>query len=408
VIKKQAFFLLLSPLLLCLFGAQPASAALNCRDFFSEAASSGPLKIGDFSNDPVWVQFDQGYQNSSRTTINANRSTFLSADDRGHTYIELLKAAGLRLTTTELSVPSAKQVIAQYYKDMNQAIAAGIVTRDEILIPGRVFEDATGRKFGIPFGDPIPAGAAPARSAILTNPQYVSFIREGLFPMGGDDSAGGGFFHSMAEHDLEHIAAFRNNPRYGASVRRGISKLDPDHTVFTPVLNQRLLYFTEFLNFVPNSHRSTFRSSLPTDLLAPLDQRNLAHITSHLAQMPIAELTQLQRKLSSQFYAVIENDGGSCNDLSFSEHYHQSSAVSLLLWLKVQSDSSLATNNPSVIADKTARYILAADISGHVSPDDWIDDLVSEHMDRNSKLYKYLCESGVWENSTDVFRSFCL
>ena len=177
------------------------------------------------------------------------------------------------------------------------------------------------------------------------------------------------------------------------------SNLNPSELYF-----KRLLYYSEFLNGMPKESREPFLSLLPDPVRQGVATASEAQMRAILEGMDDASIVALKDKLLEHYPSLIRDYGGSANDLPFRYGPHE--RIGYIFLNSLRSQVRQSGNNATALRSSLSPLIVLGYRSSFVSPETMAQS-EKPQIDRDSALFKYLCEEGIW-SAQDIFLAFCL
>ena len=257
----------------------------------------------------------------------------------------------------------------------------------------------------------------------------------------------------MAEHDLAHTAGFIASPRYMAAVRRAFARVGEKAASnprvaaalesFDSVYSLRLYYAIEVFCEVPPRHHQLLQELVEIPIpdlggtqrgpptLVTKDEVEAFLIDKLRNDGPIA-CTRYLSNLYWHFHLIVDALGGESRDLlNRRRKFHRDGkqlgsfydAVSSLGGSKFQRNSlfSIFLNANRALENKRSTHddferalrdihsILIGCLIGtaQLTPEDWVLQSAEEEIDTNSPLYRYIHDTGLFNENHLLWQAIC-
>jgi hypothetical protein len=350
-----------------------------------------------------WSKYSYVYALQTTLSMNAHRGQYRQALAQDDEYMLFLQNAGMSFGPGLIRAPSIARIFAYYDSQMKSLVERGVVSPDDVLEPVRLYRDGADQLIGLKFGSVVPDGYRVEKDSVLTTKEFMSLIARGQFPIGEPGtSAGVGLRHSMADHDLAHLAAFAAHPEYMAAFRKTLRAAGKD--MYSPAQEERLSVATEFLNRLPKENAKAFASLLPEPARAIVAGADVAEMTAVLQALPPGDLVALRGKLLEAHPRLVRHYGGSSNDFAIRSTSHAGHDATLLTPLRAGLERARTREH---LAYALARYVVGTYQSSQVEPRQWLEQAAAEKVDRRTRLYKYACGLGLWSSASPMSRAYC-
>jgi hypothetical protein len=245
-------------------------------------------------------------------------------------------------------------------------------------------------------------------------------LGSGFFPMGSDER--GDTNQCLAQHDLAHCCAFISRPEYMKAIRQTFQKirnsnnpnLHRDLENFDSMYSVRLYYMIEV--FVEISDHQKLERLLNFSITEEL---NLGSIIEHLKKIDEEGCLYFYlHTLYAAFPSFSNALGGETRDIinrvrkfyrPNGKQQHVSKFHGSSLWYMYQHVLSLLKNVRKCHQDyeksiiEHAKFIGALIGTSQLSIEDWVVESGKYEMDTNSKLYKYICLSGIFDECSLLY-----
>ena len=190
---------------------------------------------------------------------------------------------------------------------------------------------------------------------------------------------------------------------------------------FNSVYSLKIYYMIEIFTIIPESAKSTLQKLLQMDIDKPVLIDNIVHQLEEKARQP-AEFYRYLFQIYKHFNELVNPIGGESRDvLNRVRKFNRASRLGTFYhsdtYLNSKFDGSslysLYLNGCAALENKRsthpdfyesirqihAPFIGALIGTSQLTIDDWVSQSVEELPDKNSKLYQYLCKSGLWNDS---------
>jgi len=391
-----------------------------------------------YANGFTWESFYEQQNQAHAENFFGNLTILRKAKLLGDPYVAQLERFGMDVV--QRKPYDFRQAIATVQSDLHALVESGRWTSDDLISPAKAFRVHDEVRF-LQFGDEIPADAQPLN--LLSPIVFVDMLSQGYFPIG--EPIREATNQTLAEHDLAHLCGFLSNPLYmscvrdafrqvatkvhdrrgpqtGARLRRALEHFDSLYSL-------RLYYLIEVFSEVRADKRTRLQQllgrALPLDMtFAEIRPRVHAHLQT-LKRDPVLLYDYLDA-LYSEFYTIVNPLGGESRDIfnrrrkfqrgerlgsvydRFSKFTSKFDGNSI--WSLYQNACAALENVRSTHAnyDETLESVHLPLIGALIGTSqltigDWVLQAVQELPDKESPLYKYLNESGLWE-PTDLLR----
>ncbi len=271
----------------------------------------------------AWKWYAERFQATALENVNRNLGHYLRAKAEGDRHVAVLEELDFRFEPV-VKVPPLESLLARYNARLDALIAAGTVRAEEVLRPARAFKGLTGRILHVPFGEPIPEEAVPVDDT-LSNGDFGDMVAAGYFPMGPHLNLLQAKPLTVFEHDLGHLTAFLEHPRFMAAVRRTYARVRRDGLPEelrrqarrnTNRFDSRMYDILELFAAVPAAKRGRLLAALGlprawNGRIGPM----VGEVRSFLNDLDSEELKGLLEALRREYPALLERFGGTVNDV---------------------------------------------------------------------------------------------
>lgn len=311
----------------------------------------------------------------------------------------------------------------------------------DVLLPAKAFEvKAEGRTkiIFVPFGGEVPEGARELN--LLPPGVFVEMLSRGYFPIGAPIREHTN--QTLCEHDIAHIAGFIDSPRYMRAVRQafqrvGVMMQDNPRIVqalqnFDSLYSLRLYYMIEVFSVIPEDKIPALEQLMGLKVADfSLDQPELIYpkIVAFLTAKSPADLNQYLYRLFKEILHYLDAYGGESRDLlnrvrKFSRGNQAGSFYATMSNLESKFDGSsiysLILNAMAALENKRSNHkdyqdtikLIYAPVLGallgtcQLTVEDWVFSAIAETPDPNSKIHKYICQTGLWNRAHVLFHAY--
>lgn len=372
------------------------------------------------------------FQRVAEANIRANLKYYLEAIKSRDPHIVFLERLGFKISLTgNIVVPKLSLIFEKISAEVEKLVANGKIAREDALFPARVFIATDGEYLFLKFGESIPEGATPATD-LLPDRIYYSMIAKGFFPVGEPSKKiSRHAFFSVPEHDLGHFSVMLGDPSIMRSMRRSATqvmrRLPPGRPNEFPdsglvhKLNKRLYFSTELLSLFNPEDRGRLQKQLALPgmpkkrmhwLFKWIGSSNSGEeelITvqmteKSLKKLDVSQFADFVAALRSAYDANVRHIGGAAADVVHRAKDHPALARSIAALRKKLDRPLEEIDHRSVAALRVALLELS-----QITPEEWIEESLSEKISEKSKLYRAVCRSGIWsdEPSNWIYRAYC-
>ena len=387
---------------------------------------------------PYWKAYFEEVDLKLEENFWGNLPTLKIAEQYNDPYIQQQKEMGYSFIPGEESPATFYQALEWVFKKFQSLLAEGTLTNSDILLPAKVFEIINAKNepeyVYIPIGGNIPENATEVN--ILKPAVFVDMLAEGFFPIGSSYRAHTN--QTLAEHDLAHFAGFIGYPRYMKAIREAFrrvrSKMQTNPKVklalenFDSVYSLRLYYMVEVFTIIPEDLKSKLQNLIEIPLHEQLHLQTIIEFLEDKAKNP-KEFFQYLYRIYNHFPSLVEPVGGESRDIlnrtrKFNRGGRLGNFYSQMSNLGSKFDGSsiysLYQNGLAALENKRSthpdfieaiREIHAPFIgtligTSQLTVEDWVLQAVEEIPDPNSRLYQYLCGSGMWNRSHVIYWAY--
>ncbi len=180
-------------------------AAPSCPAIFqSVELRKIPLRFRGLSADPNWKQYEHDVHKVMEANANSHFEKIEKAIKENQLYAVFLQKAGMRIKDGRVIMPKLSQIVDYYYFRINEAISRGEITVDDVIEPGLLFEDQSGKVMVVKLGEKFPENMKP--SDFASNEDFAKMLGNGIFPLSAFDAQTvidnwGGVSHDIGGRD---------------------------------------------------------------------------------------------------------------------------------------------------------------------------------------------------------------
>lgn len=388
---------------------------------------------------PYWTNYfkevDECIMENFWGNLNIYRETKIQKDP----YIAQLEKMGYNFEENREKPAPFYQSLQWIFSELNALISAGRIDENSVIWPGKAFEfiDDSGKavQLFIPIGGKVPEGASPLN--LLTPDTFVRMLSEGFFPI--SEPIREHTNQSLAEHDLAHMAGFVSSPRFTRSVREAFRRVgvkmkeNPKVAAalenFNSAYSLRLYYTIEVFSGIPKENLARLKELIELPLDTQVKRDAIEAFLLKKAEKPI-ELTRYLSRLYSAFHSLVNPLGGESRDVLnrvrkfrrdfnpdgfydkdtvMSSKFTRNSIYSLYLNAQdaLENRRSNHPNFIETIKEIHTPFVGAILGTSQLEIEDWVLECVEEIPNTHSKLYRYMHDSGLWDESHQLYRAFC-
>lgn len=358
---------------------------------------SSPLRDAAF-----WKDYDDEYQVRTRADLEAVKDVYLRAKKEGDPHIAFLERMGFQFELA-IRVPPLSQVFERYNRMIDEKIAQGRVSADGALRPARVFRAKDGRFLYRSYGEPLPQGALPY-NRVLDDKSFGGMINAGYYPVGESTYNIAPKGISTLEHDLGHLGAFDEHPRFAAAFKKLYSGAGRA-AASAGFSSQRLYYLVEMLSVVSAGKRQELLKTLR--LPKTLESwPTTAQVDSYLAALPETSVNALIKRLEQAYPKLITHLGGTVRDVVSRESLVKDpngTGYDFSLDYQWRSLTRLSLSAGEK-RDRLARLIVFLVGSTQVDPVKLVEEAANPSLWKDSSLRRFWCQSGAMAGERTYYK----
>ncbi len=381
-----------------------------------------------------WQQYYDTVDTALEENFWGNLSIYKKSEDYGDPYIEQMKHMGYCIDPGNEHPSPFAQSIAWIVDQIKGFIDTGIITQQDAIWPSKAFiveEDV----IFVRFGDAVPENA---KSINLLRPcTFVKMLAQGHFPIG--DAIRKHTNQTMAEHDLAHMAGFVSSPEYMSAVRKAfgliVQKMEINADIatalehFDSVYSLRLYYLIEVFTEIRPEKRDRLEELIELPLSTVVCKENIVTFLQQKAEKP-SELYKYLSRLYLEFHTLVNAVGGESRDMlnrrrkfkrgdqlgtfyesvsTLTSKYNGNSIWAMFLNAKAALENKRSNHNDfwRAIEEIHAPFIGAIIGTSQMNTTDWILEASNEVVSVDSKLYKYIHNSGFWDKRHAIYWAHC-
>ena len=390
---------------------------------------------------PFW----QGYFEVAELAIEENFWGNLSILKKAHghhdAYAKQLEAIGYSFETGNEHAVSFYQTVKWTLDKLNHLIDSKQLSSKDVLLPGKAFEvlqNGQKKQLFISLGSEVPHHAQELN--LLPPDVFVKMLAKGFFPIGAPIREHTN--QTLCEHDIAHIAGFISCPSYMKTIRQAFRKVGEKmqnnpmirHALsnFDSLYSLRLYYMIEVFSIIPEENKQRLETLLQLQIKDySLDEPETIYpkVLDFLKSKNPAELNRYLYRVYEGFSSIVNPLGGESRDIlnrtrkfgrsnqmgsfyssmsNLDSKFDGSSIYSLFLNAKAALENKRSNHRDYEETIKSIHAPLIASMLGtcQLSVEDWVLQAIEEVPDRNSKLYKYICETGLWNKSHVLYWAY--
>ncbi len=334
-------------------------------------------RFKDVIRDPNW-----GYERNRRTDIRFLEENLGFEYDAVH---------------AKMIVPPRDVFLRKYRELMERYVREGIVTPEEVLMPGSVYESLKGDDVGnlhiVPSDNPPKNGWSPVSPS--PSPRlYTRMLKEGFHPF--DD----GSYHDS----IGHMLGFARYPRYMAAMRKlasnapvGEGKLTRDEWTL------RYLFLLEGFSLMPASSRPF----LETTLAPVFSQRKTTEVftlevENYYKEMPDFVVRAQAKKLILLYEKYGEKYAGSAMEIGGMGNYSDRAEMRQSLYGLTSTvahysgpEASKDPKQKEHLLRAIANLEVALWRSSFIPMEKFVEDFTRPDISRSSPVFGYFVRSGI-------------
>lgn len=384
---------------------------------------------------PYWKKYFLEIDQAIQENFWGNLVTLKNAERDHDVYIQQLKEMGYCFTEATEAPATFYQAMQWVFENFYQLLDQGTLAPRDILWPARVFEvrhqDGTTDYLFKVIGEAQPDHVFEVN--LVTPHVFATMLAQGYFPLGSPIREHTN--QTLAEHDLAHFGGFISAPTYMRAVREAFRKvckkmhenerLSEALQDFNSVYSLRLYYMIEIFTLIQEPQKEMLQHLLEMNLAEPVNLNAIITMLEKKAANPPALYRYLYR-IYEHFNELVNPVGGESRDILnrvrkfnrssrlgnfFSELPHTSSKFdgSSIYSLYLNGCAALEnkrSTHPDFLASLReihAPFIGTLIGTSQLTVEDWVLQAVEEVPDKGSKLYQYLCKSGIWNEAHLIY-----
>lgn len=348
-------------------------------------------------------------------------------------YIAQMRAMGYEFSEPQPAYPGFEKIIQWCHRSIDELIAQGKLKEHDAIRPGKAFQVGDMVVF-LPFGGSVPAGAEPLN--LLTPDVFVAMLAQGYFPI--SEPIREHTNQTLAEHDVAHVAGFISNPRYMKAVRQAFAEIQQRAEAnprlrkalenFDSAYSLRLYYMIEVFTEIPEHQRSQLAETLEWPQNKFPHREEVEAFLLAKAQDPV-KFARYLSNIYRHFHGFVNPLGGESRDIlnrsrkwkrgdtsggffdkvsSLSSKFYGNSLYDILLRGKAALEHRRSSHDDYIQTIKDVHTVAIAALIGtsQLSVEDWVLACVPEVPDPNSRLYRYIHDSGLWDENHLLFLAY--
>lgn len=389
--------------------------------------------------------FWKQYFNSADEAITENFWGNLSILKRAHghndAYAKQLEEMGYCFEQGKEQPVPFYQTVKWMLDKLNYLVANNQLLESDLLMPGKAFEVQRGgetKQIFVCLGGDVPADAKELN--LLPPNVFVNMLSQGYFPIGAPIREHTN--QTLCEHDIAHIAGFISCLPYMKTIRQAFRIVDEKMQVspeirhalsnFDSLYSLRLYYMIEVFSIIPEQKKDDLESLLGLKIQDfSLDKPEVIYpnVINFLKSKKPAELNRYLYRVYEGFPGVVNPLGGESRDIlnrtrkfgrsnqtgsfyatmsNLDSKFDGSSIYSLFLNAKAALENKRSNHRDYEDTIKLIHAPVIASLLGtsQLTVEDWVLQAVKEQPDSDSKLYKYICGTGLWNKSHVLYWAY--
>lgn len=390
---------------------------------------------------PFWKEYFHTADSAIKENFWGSLATFKKAYQQDDAYAKQLTQMGYCFDKEKETPASFYQAITWTLEKLTHIVTSGQLHESDVLLPGKAFEiqeNKQKKEIFVCLGGKIPPDAKELN--LLPPNVFVNMLSQGFFPIGAPIREHTN--QTLCEHDMAHIAGFISCLPYMKSVRHGFQKIKQkmqlNPTIETTLANfdslysLRLYYMIEIFSILPEKNKAPLEKLLGlkiSDFSLDQPEKIYPKVVAFLMSKNPSDLNQYLYHVYEGFDRIINPLGGESRDIlnrtrkfgrgnqlgsfyskmsNLDSKFDGSSIYSLFLNAKAALENKRSNHSDY---EETIRLIHAPAIASllgtsQLTVNDWVEQAVEEHPNKDSKLYKYICKTGLWNKSHVIYWAY--
>lgn len=410
--------------------------------FFSQPRQFTSRSIPEFENlSPFWKQYFNTADEAIRENFWGNLSILKRAYGHHDAYAKQLVDMGYCFDKGQERPAPFYQTVSWTLNKLNDLINNKELLESDVLLPGKAFEvqeNGEVKQIFVCLGGDVPAHAKELN--LLPPNVFVNMLSQGYFPIGAPIREHTN--QTLCEHDIAHIAGFISCLPYMKTIRQAFRMVgekmnhNPDLrqalSNFDSLYSLRLYYMIEVFSIIPEQNKARLEDLLQlkmADFSLEEPETIYPKVIDFLKSKKPDELNQYLYRVYEGFPGIVNPLGGESRDIlnrtrKFGRSNQSGSFYSKMSNLDSKFDGSsiysLFLNAKSALENKRSNHPdyedtiklihapLIASLLGtsQLTVEDWVLQAVEERPNPDSKLYKYICDTGVWNKSHVLYWAY--
>ena len=352
-------------------------------------------------NQPLGKRFNFFFKNAAMQT---RRDAILDAARRGLRQIETLQKLGFKIDRS-IEIPHLSDLYLHYEQAIEEHKKSGLKEED-VIRPGRVFQDSTGRYHFVDYRSMAKAEWHQVDMVFLPAKVVGDMLAEGYFPVSNSD---------RVHHDLAHLTGFIENPHYMAALRnlaRYYTTASPDSRPSSRDMYHRMFFFLEGFSWVPSDRQAALQNLLAEPFKKEGESVNLDALINYFKTKDEAWTKRHLDTLLNNIDNIVEDLGGGPREIgvaSYSDTEIAEGLRSLILTAQVQRQYYLDGKS----GKDTVIYVLAKlEIylweSSQIDPATFARELQKKSLDMLSPLARLFLSSGALKKELEFLPDGCM
>jgi hypothetical protein len=371
----------------------------------------------------------------------------------------LSQFAGLQRPATPVTLPSIEEVVKYYNARVDELIANGTIRAKDAVRPGRIFEVIDPAYYGSKMNEAFKLPALPDRlylpwqkhfdplkfkpySGNRNQGIFRRMMGEGYFPLSDADSQLWNPVMNQTLHDYSHLAVllkypelmglwrrrFQNQRRAETKVigsNRGENRIIearsglPSRKIVGDATVGRNMVAFEILSLIRKESLPSFLThlKLPSSLKTGEPLPDLPAVVAHLKTLNPELLYQTLDEINNLMPGSVHYVGGAAAEpispIMVETHHNTGYQFGLTHFREMAADAARGyyrhrdDKTLNTFAEALGRLQLAILHTGNISPVEWIKEISRPRLAKKSKVRKFICESGIFDPETYVFKAHC-
>jgi hypothetical protein len=399
-------------------------------------------KIPAFNDlSPLWQNFFAKASQDFEEDFWCSLSRFKDAYSKHDSFATQLSLMGNRFDEGREAPVTFYQTAKWALEQLGDLVRHNYVKESDVLVPGKAFvveENGVKKNIFVCLGGYVPPHATELN--LLPPDVFAEMLSQGFFPIGASEREHTN--QTLCEHDMAHIAGFISCPEYMKAVRNAFQvvgkKMETNPAVkkalenFDSLYSLRLYYMIEIFSIIPAKNVLLLEDLLKlnvSDFSLDKPEAIYPNVIQFLKSKSPVELSRYLYRVYEGFPQIVNPLGGESRDIlnrtrKFSRSNQAGSFYAKMSNLDSKFDGSsiysLWLNARAALENKRSNHkdyqksislihapVIASLLgTSQLTIHDWVKAAVEEVPDKQSKMYKYICETGLWNKSHVLFWAY--